>query len=232
MKIIMKKIERSNNTNNEFQERGVEVLPLNKLFEKERKAKKMPFKLLSKETGISVRNLQKIEEGKWSDLPARIYIIDFLSRCEKALGLSSGHFVDVYNSEFKYQDDINLKVKKISKKSFVVTPKIIAKSTFFLFIISILFYFVFQLSYLLGNPKLIVTSPKDDIITSTKDLVISGITQPDNKVYINDNELFVDSNGEFTEIIPLQPGLNTIKVKAKNRLNKEFLIIRRVILEE
>ena len=231
MKIIMKKTEK-NNTNNEFQERRVEILSLNKLFEQERKAKNMSFKSLSKKTGISTRNLQKIEEGKWSELPARIYIIDFLSRCERALGLSDGYFVDVYNSEFKNQDDINLRVKKISKKSFVVTPKIITKSAFFLFIISILFYFIFQLSYLLGDPKLIVTSPKDDIITSTKDLVISGVTQPDNKVYVNDNELFVNSNGEFTEIIPLQPGLNTIKVKAKNRLNKEFLIIRRVILEE
>ncbi len=221
-----------NKNNSGFGEKGIEELPLENVFERKRKEKKISLRGLSQKTGISIRNLEKIEMGDWENLPASIYIEDFLSKCAVAFSENKDFFLDLYKKEiFLRKDNKDSSIKKVSKRAFVITPKIIAKVSFVLFIAVILFYFIIQLNYLLGDPKLVVTNPKNDIITKSKEIKISGNTQPDNKITINENDVFVSSDGSFFEVIPLQDGINTIKIKALNRLNKESLIIRRIILE-
>jgi len=215
-----------------FNEKKIEELSLSELFEMERRSKMMTLKDVSVATGISVGNLKRIESGDWSGLPAGIYVQNFLSKCADLFGLERSVFLDLYKKEVAPRDDNNERLEKISKRSFVVTPKLITKSVFIVFIAVILFYFLFQLNYLVGDPKLVVSEPEHDIITELKEISISGQTQRDNKVIINDNEVFVDGEGFFSETIPLQPGMNSIKVKAVNRLNKESIITRRIILEE
>lgn len=214
-----------------FNEKQIEELSLSELFEMERRSRAMTLKDVSRETGVSVGNLKKIEGGDWSGLPASIYVNDFLSRCADIFGLDRSVFLDLYKKEAASRNN-NERVEKISKRSFVVTPKLIARSVFALFIVIVLFYFLFQLNYLVGDPKIVVSEPERDIITSLKEVVISGQTQRDNKITINDNEVFVDANGIFSETIPLQSGMNSVKIKAVNRLNKESIITRRIILEE
>ena len=214
-----------------FSEKKIEEVGLSEFFKTERKSKMISLSDLSKETGISVRNLKKIENGEWSKLPAKIYVQNFLVKCANFFDLDESIFLDLYEKEVKLKTDDN-KLEKITKKSFVITPKILTKSFFILFIIIILFYFSFQLTYLLGDPKLIVSEPKHDIITKSKELLVSGQAQRDNKVTVNENEVFIDGDGNFSEIVPLQPGMNFIKIKAVNRLNKESIITRRVIFQD
>lgn len=226
----MEKMKSKNNSG--FGERGIEEFPLENVFEKKRKEKKLSFRGLSQKTGVSVQNLQKIETGDWKNLPASIYVEDFLSKCAVAFGEDKDFFLDLYKKEISLEKNKkDISIKKVSKKAFIITPKIITKISFLLFIAVILFYFIVQLNYLLGDPKLVVTNPKNDIITKSKEIEISGNTQPDNKITLNESDIFVNSEGYFSEIIPLQDGINTIKIKAINRLNKESLVIRRIILE-
>ncbi|MEK7452965.1 MAG: helix-turn-helix domain-containing protein [Patescibacteria group bacterium] len=208
-------------------------LSLSDFFRQKREEKRMTMKVLSQRTGISLRNLEKIESGDWDQLPAPIYIRDFLSKCAYAFFEDERIFLDIY--EYEVSSKINEKysdAKKMIKKSFIITPKTIAKSSFLIFVCILIAYFIFQLNYLLGSPKLIAVSPKNDIITRLKEIEISGFTQSENKVSINENDIFVDSRGFFNETIPLQLGINTINIKATNRLNKDYIIIRRIILEE
>jgi len=224
----------TNNIEGEGVKEFKEDLLLNEAFQKIREDKSVTLKDLSLKTGISVRNLKKIESGDWDDLPASIYVESFLVKCESVLGVDDGYFLNIYKNDISdsEKEAVSINTKKMPSRFLVVSPKLLTKLFFALVSLIILFYFAFQLNYLLGDPKLVVTNPENDIITEIKELSVTGLTQADNKVYINENELFVDSNGGFSEVVPLQPGLNTIKIIAKNRLNKEYSIIRRVILEE
>ncbi len=199
-------------------------------FQLKRKSAMMSLSELSKKTGISVKNLKNIEQGEWSNLPAKIYVLNFLSKCAKLFKISESDFLNLYEKEFKYNNDF--KLKKISKKSFIVTPRIVVKVVFIFFIVFVLFYFLFQLNYLIGEPKLIIFQPERDLITKSKEILIKGQTQRDNKVVINENEVFVNNDGNFSEYIPLQLGMNFVKIKAINKLNKESIIIKRIILKE
>jgi cytoskeletal protein RodZ len=219
-------------SNNEFfKEKNIEELSLSELFKKEREARNLDIKQLSVAAGVSTSNLKMIESGRWKDLPSEIYTKNFLSKCAKVFLIDENIFLDLYVKEAGIKNN-NEKIERISKRSFLVTPKIVAGAVFALFVVVVVVYFVFQMSYLLGNPQLFVTSPEYDIITEVKEIEISGTTQHDNKVTINDNDVFVDADGHFSEMIPLQPGINNIRIKAINRLNKESVIIRKIILEE
>ena len=224
-----------NNKDNDlpFDENTIEELPLNDTFRKKRTEKNISHEELSEKTGISTGNIKKIESGEWEKLPADIYVKDFLSKCAKVFDTDESIFLNLYEKEVFSEDTKEKhKVRKISKKYFVITPKLITKLVFTVFIVVILSYFSMQLSYLLKNPEIFVTNPKDDIITELKEVEVKGSTHPDNKVTINEGDIFVESSGDFSESIILQSGINTIKIKATNRLNKESIIIRRIILEE
>ena len=215
-----------------FNEKDIEALTLGEIIKRQRESKKIDLKKLSEVTGISVRNLKKLEEGDYESLPAEIYIESFISKCEKHLGFEDGQLLYLYKNERKQVDRIqDQNVSKISTKSFVLTPKIIWKILAVSVALIILVYFSIQLSYLLGAPKLVVINPESDIITESKEIVISGSTQPDNKVTINNNDIFVDREGGFSETIPLQEGVNTIEVKSVNRFGKESSVIRRIMLQ-
>ncbi|MBI3671184.1 helix-turn-helix domain-containing protein [Candidatus Azambacteria bacterium] len=224
----------SNNAISDSEKKEAKQLSLKELFKKIREDKKISLKALSEKSGVSLRNLEKIESGEWSQLPASIYVKDFLSKCADILGEDEKIFSELYDKElslkkFEKKDDA---AKRTIKMPFIITPKITAQAIFLTFILMIASYFVFQINYLLGSPKLVAVSPENDIITRSKEIEVSGSTQPDNRVLINDNDIFVDGNGFFSVSIPLQPGINTIKIKATNRLNKDYIIIRRIILEE
>lgn len=215
-----------------FNEKDIETLTLGEIIRRQRESKKIDLKKLSEVTGVSVRNLKKLEEGDYESLPAEIYIESFILKCEKHLGFEDGQLLYLYKNERKQADRIpDQNVSKISTRSFILTPKIIWKITVALIVFIILVYFSMQLSYLLGAPKLVVISPESDIITESEEIVISGSTQPDNKVTINNNDVFVDREGVFSEAIPLQEGVNTIEVKSVNRFGKESLVIRRIMLQ-
>jgi len=229
----MNKIERSIIKETQEQQGSMD-LPLNEVFKQAREFHHISLKDASRATNISSYNLLKIEQGDWENLPADIYLRNFLIKYANFLKINKDLVIDLYENEVSQEKNKNQNedIRKVPKKFFVVTPKFISKIVFSVFILIVAFYFVSQLGYLLGDPKLVVTSPESDIITTQKEVVLSGSTQTDNKVMINENEAFVDSNGSFSETLPLQPGINTIEIKAINRLNKETKIIRRIILEE
>ncbi len=63
--------------------------------------------------------------------------------------------------------------------------------------------------------------------TSTNVEVI-GNTDPNDVVYINDNPVSPDENGNFRKTISVFPGKNEIDVKSINKFNRQTEIIRKI----
>lgn len=214
-----------------FDEKNIEALVLGELIKRQRESKNISIKELSEQTGISVNNLKNLEVGNYNNLPADIYVENFVAKCEQALGFESGKLLIQYQNERKSSDrNQNQEVSKIPARSFTITPKVIGKFLVVFLTLFIVTYFGIQLSYLLGAPKLVVITPESDIITELREISVSGMTQPDNKVTINNNDIFIDREGSFSEIVPLQDGVNTIEIKSTNRFGKESVVVRRIML--
>jgi len=169
-------------------------------------------------------------------LPDDIYISAYLKKYCQVLDLNIDEILEQFKTEKGITTD--LKKDKVNTKKFigsekksvlVITPK---RATLVLGIIVICLVFGFfwhQLSYLIYPPNLKIIQPDSDITVSQKAIKVSGITDTDVNLTINNSEVHVDENGNFESMIDLNPGLNTIKVKIKDRFGNTNTIIRRIM---
>ncbi|MBI3379358.1 hypothetical protein HY029_01225 [Candidatus Gottesmanbacteria bacterium] len=80
-------------------------------------------------------------------------------------------------------------------------------------------------------PKLDISAPSDGqkFLSESKDITISGETDPGNKVTINDRFAIVDQGGKFNYKISLNSGENNFKVVATDIAGNQTIIERKVI---
>lgn len=77
----------------------------------------------------------------------------------------------------------------------------------------------YSISYLKDGPKLEVSSPSNGASFSRADrkITVGGKTDPDNTVTVNSFRAIVDGDGNFSYLLELKDGDNTISVEAKNQ---------------
>lgn len=73
-----------------------------------------------------------------------------------------------------------------------------------------------RLIYIYENPILEVNEPEDGkaVQGGDKKIKVSGKTSPNVKIFINDSQVIVDRDGNFSADQPLNEGGNTISIKA------------------
>ncbi|MCL4416146.1 MAG: FecR domain-containing protein [Actinobacteria bacterium] len=92
-----------------------------------------------------------------------------------------------------------------------------------------------SVTYELGTEalKLTVDKPDDNVTTNKKELQVKGNVSRKAVVVVNDTEIKVKENGDFTAKVALEKGKNTIIVKAKALdTGEEVAVTRTVIYEE
>jgi thiol-disulfide isomerase/thioredoxin len=80
-------------------------------------------------------------------------------------------------------------------------------------------------------PILDLSFPPENYLTNKPEIVISGITDAQAKLYINGEEVLIESNGSFSFNFKLNEGENIINVVSRNRKGLETEITRVVTLD-
>lgn len=96
-------------------------------------------------------------------------------------------------------------------------------------VILVAVYFSLRYDEFLGNPTLYLASPAADEIASIPLIGLKGRIKPGDALKINEENAYVDSNGEFTKDFALQPGINNLEFKVKRFLGRELIVNRQVI---
>lgn len=185
---------------------------------------------LAKKTKIRAVYLQRLEVNDYEKLPAEIYIEGFIKKYSQALDIDSRPFVEEYkNEQKKIKKIIQQDLPSLKTPKFILTPKTISQSLIFSAILVISGYFFYQINFLLKPPKLILLSPKTDMIIKDDKIQFIGQVGPDVYLTINNQEVYIDKEGNFKEELILKNGLNFIELIAKNRFDKSASIIRKII---
>jgi hypothetical protein len=135
-------------------------------------------------------------------------------------------------------DKIKLELKDkpleplVKRRSLIITPKRIILGIFILFLILVIWYFWHEIGFLIKSPTLEINQPPADITVNQKNFEIIGKTSPVVYLTVNGQETYIDKDGNFKKEIELSPGLNQIKIEAKNRFGKTNAIIRRIIFNQ
>ncbi|MBI4040216.1 hypothetical protein HY389_02580 [Candidatus Daviesbacteria bacterium] len=87
-----------------------------------------------------------------------------------------------------------------------------------------------QVTYSNTKPKLQVDQPPDGQVVhgGDKKVTVSGSTDPQDTIYINDNQVIVGDGGKFSSTININDGDNNIIIKAADSIGNTTQITRKV----
>lgn len=206
------------------------------ILKEERERKFFSLDEIEKVTKIRKELLQALEAGQYTKLPPSTFVQGFIKNYGKFLGLDTEKLLAVFRREFSEGKNppqvLDSLRNPIKDKRFRLTPTRVLISMIFALVITFFVYLWFQYRFLVGSPFLEVTQPIDQLTTTTAEVVISGRTDPEAKVSINEQEIFVDQMGKFSQTIKLSDDVNNIAVAAISKSGKRTSIQRTVFLKQ
>lgn len=214
-----------------FIKKSIGTLTLGEKLKKLRSEKRISLNEVSKSTRIQVKYLECLEEGKYDQLPADVYAKGFLKNYAEFLGVDENILVRLYEKERGIKRNLEKnqlppgKRKKQSEfldvSSFVLTPKIIITGLVAILVFGGFFYLYKEVGSFASAPRLVLLNPPQNAVVDGNSVVIEGVTDRNNKLFINDQPILVGDEGKFRENLTLQSGENVINVKAVNQFDKE-----------
>jgi transcriptional regulator with XRE-family HTH domain len=211
---------------------------LGEKLKKLREAQGFDLASLAKITGINPIYLLALEEGRYQNLPSYVYTTNYLKSYLFVLGVNQpNYYLKLLQSErmiyqkpdFYSQPIIFLKLKKYFSQTEITPQKIRL-----LLVITLIFicfgYLGWETKKIISPPMLLVESPQNNLITNKQVVEVRGRTAREAKLLINEQEVFVGSDGVFSDKIFLQEGLNIIKISAQKRYSKVNEIFRKVLV--
>ncbi len=200
----------------------------------ERKRRGLSLEKVSSATKIRKEFLEAIEKGEYDKLPSPSYAQGFVRSYTRFLNLSEKEILPLFRREFAGEKDYKVLPEGLSGKPDIPLYKFKIKQIFILSILVFVLlsgYILFQYRYAFISPPLFIEEPKEMEILDTSIVRVSGKTDPQATVSVEDIPVSLDGNGNFKKEIIVFPGKKTIVVKAVNRFGKETTLERHVVIK-
>lgn len=89
-----------------------------------------------------------------------------------------------------------------------------------LFVLLIVMYTYIQFGNFVEGPVITVNSPLNGSTSTDSLITIEGVAKHISHIQVNDNQIFVDENGNFNEKLLLSYGYNIITIEAQDRFDR------------
>jgi cytoskeletal protein RodZ len=186
--------------------------------------KKLKIEKISHDLNISAKYLNALEAGNFSILPDGIYGKNFLRDYSLYLGLDTKEILSLYEENEVVKPRLkteDLFSKKIPKPHYFLSlPKIIKNFLIVAMVFLCILYISFYVKNIISPPPLEITSPTDNFTTSSSYVTILGNTDKKASITINNENILIDSLGNFSKTINLKQGVNTITILAQKKYSK------------
>lgn len=194
----------------------------------ERKRKKWTLDEVQKFTKIHPEYIKALEVDDYSVFQGKVHAKGFLKIYAEFLELNVDELMAFWRRE-NDSDTIRQRKSKNSKERVFHVKKlklpVIAfsyKTGAFVAILIMGFiffsYVFYQYKRYSQDPLLVLSSPKDNIVSDSNFINVKGRTEKESELFINNQKVPVDEAGDFEAAIKLSPGVNTLNLFVKNRL--------------
>ena len=199
--------------------------------QKERIKRNFAIAEVAKSTKIKPSFLEAIEKGDYKKLPSSTYISGFIRNYARFLGLPEQEFLALFKREYDEEKFIKVLPEGMVGKDdfplkrikFAQTFKILA-----LIFVLLLAYIVFQYRSAIFNPPMSISYPSDNQIIMSQEITVTGKTDANSTVYINNETASLDKQGNFKKTINVFPGKSKIIIKSVNNFNKTTVLERHI----
>ena len=200
----------------------------------ERIAKGLSIDDVAKATKIRPSFLYAIEKGEYRKLPSSAYAQGFVSNYAEFLGLPKKETLAIFRREFDEEKIFTVLPEGLAKKESFPTHRIRIQQTVLIVIIALLVvagFLVFQYRDAFVPPSLVLTSPAESV-EKTTELTVSGKTDPNAVVSVDNQLVTVDDNGVFQKQIAVFPGKTIITVTSRNQFGKETTVQKMLTISQ
>ena len=205
------------------------------ILKEEREKKFYTLDEIEKATKIRKELLENLEKDQYQKLPPPTFVQGFIKNYGRFLGLETTKLLAIYRREFSEGKNPPRILESFSnpldRKKFRLTPaKLVGLAV--LVMIAIFFsYLWFEYRFLTDAPFLEIQEPNSQHV-STSAILVSGRTDPEARVSINNQEIQTSIDGRFSQEINLTEGSNTIVITALGKSGKISKVERTVFLKK
>jgi len=200
------------------------------ILRKTRKKKGKTITDIHQATRISIKNLKALERDQYHKLPSSAFIKGFIQIYAKAVGLKPEKMVAVFRRDYGKETKTEILPNSVDTPSFW-NPKTFKFFSIIIIVLIVLFYFVFQINRYFSPPSLELKNFSQQIETTDENFTIEGKAEEGSAVYVNQQLIDVENEGNFKYSLQLLPGKNEIKVKAVDNRGKETVVVEEVVLK-
>ena len=182
---------------------------------------------LSAVTNIPSRFLIAMKDGNIEKLPAEPYVRGYLIKISSILKTDPENLISAYRES---ASTTRTRIKdKLPSNEFAAIPLKKGWLAVICIICALIGIILFRFDDIFGVPQLNIDLP---IITDSESLKIEGGVRPRDKLTLNDQIIYTDEAGRFSDMIFLNAGLNTLRFNVKRFLGKEVQIIKEVYYQK
>jgi cytoskeletal protein RodZ len=187
-----------------------------------RRKKDLTLEQAESETKVRMKYLQAIESDNWQIFPNKIYVLGFVRRYARFIGLNEDDIVREFKREFgEYRGQpIGGVRRKDLVGGIVITPKLLIALVSSLLVFVVISYIIFSAQTISKPPEIEILSPANEAV-DRKEITIEGKTDNTAIVEINGQLVSVSDDGYFSQKVSLDEGVNNFKIISKNRIGKE-----------
>lgn len=185
---------------------------------------------LSRETKIKRDFVEALERADWDVLPEFPVVQGFVKNISSFLGEDEKKALALLRRDYPPRQQALVPKPDISEK-FTWTPRRTFVAGVLIIFALVLTYLASQYYRFLKPPKLEVSQPQEGEIVRIRELTVSGQTDPDVSVVVNNQPVTVDAEGNFASQIEIDEASGEIRIVARSRSGKETTIMRKIKVE-
>jgi len=201
----------------------ISMLTAGSVLSTRRKELRLSIKQIASETKIQEKYLQNIENNQFQDFESAVFLNGFIKIYADYLDLDVQKVSALFRRQIKRSETSKQALVKNNqnKLSNLLTPNNLIITMAILFLLLVGGYISIQFANFKKAPYLEITSPTNQTNSETKTFELKGITEEATSIYINETEVNVDEFFQFSTIINLREGSNTITIKAIKKSNQQ-----------
>lgn len=204
-------------------------LSFGEILKSARQEQGLSLKQVSWKLKIPAPYLEALEEEMFHQLPAGSYGRHFIKEYAKCLKLNVAAVINEYDERLAYwhkYTDTKSHLPKVKSAGWFTSRWALLGGI----LLALLIYLGYGAIQLFLKPSLEIYYPPVNFVTSNLEITVTGLTKPGTVVTINGENVVVNNDGQFSQVVTLQPGINIINFLAHRAYSGDVILSREVLV--
>ncbi len=211
-------------------------MTIGEIFKHERETRGIAIETVAKELRVSRAHIIALEEGRYSFFSARVYARGIVKNYAAFLEFDEAECIREFESSWSDTMPENDRTSPIAlaykrNPTEFITRKNTLGAVAAALILLALFYFANNTFITAGVPHFTFDEPDDYTLLLNPVIIVRGSADERIELTLNEQPIYIESDGTFSRTIVLQKGINTLRLEGRNSFGRTTIIEKRVVVE-